>query len=125
MICSFRIRFLSHYPKIKNGRRLGLGSGLVLAGLLLIKRRRAKGRNEHEVDENLVERHIRYPNLTCFAFLLRGFISGKRVPVYPVWGVFLVEIRGKNEELYALEAKKFPLSRWERAARQPAGWRAG
>ena len=61
----------------------------------------------------------------CFGFLLRGFISGKRVPVYPVWGVFLVEIRGKNEELYALEATKFPLSRWERAARQPAGWRAG
>ena len=61
------------------------------------------------MDENLVERHIRYPNLTCFAFLLRGFISGKRVPVYPVWGVFLVEIRGKNEELYALEATKLSI----------------
>ncbi len=45
---------------------------------------------------------------TCFAFLLRGFIGGKRVPVYPVQGVFLAEIRGKNEQLYALEAAEIP-----------------
>ena len=62
---------------------------------------------------------------TCFAFLLCGFIGGKRVPVYPVQEVFPAEIRGKNEQLYPLEATKFLLSRWERAARQPPGWRAG
>jgi len=39
-------------------------------------------------------------------FLLRGFIKRQRVRVYPVQGVFLAEIRGKDEQLYALDATK-------------------
>ena len=35
-------------------------------------------------------------------FLLPGFIKRQRVPVYPVQGVFLGEIRGKDDRLYAL-----------------------
>ena len=39
-----------------------------------------------------------------FLFLLRGFIKRQRAPVYPVHGVFLAEIRGKDEQFYALAA---------------------
>src|SRR5262245_4821508 len=42
-----------------------------------------------------------------FAFLLRGFIKLQRVPVYPVEPVFLGEIRGKDNQLYALDATKY------------------
>src|SRR5262249_31678406 len=48
---------------------------------------------------------LRHPD--WFAFLLRGFIKRQRVPVYPVERVFLGEIRGKDDQLYALDATKY------------------
>jgi len=39
-------------------------------------------------------------------FLLRGFIKSQRVPVYPVERVFLAEIRGKDDPLYAVKVTK-------------------
>jgi len=47
---------------------------------------------------------VRYPD--CFAFLLCGFIKRQRVRVYPVKGVFVAEIRGKDDQLYAVDATK-------------------
>jgi hypothetical protein len=41
-----------------------------------------------------------------FAFLLRRFIKRQRVAVYPVERVFLAEIRGKDDQVYALDATK-------------------
>jgi len=37
-----------------------------------------------------------------FAFLLPVLIKQQRVPVYPVKGVFLPEIRGKDDQVHAL-----------------------
>src|SRR5262249_26320607 len=40
------------------------------------------------------------------AFLLRRFIKRQRVGVYPVEWVFPAEIRGKDDQLYALDVTK-------------------
>src|SRR5947208_3068982 len=52
----------------------------------------------------LLESIIRYPGL--FGFLLRDFIERQRVLVYPVERVFLAEIRGKDDQVYAVRGAR-------------------
>src|SRR5437879_11383660 len=47
---------------------------------------------------------LRYPDY--FAFLLRAFIKRQRGLVYPVYGVFLAEIRGKDDRAHAVDHVK-------------------
>jgi len=70
---------------------------------LINRKHEGKSPDEREANK-LVKRHTSI--LDCLAFLLRGFIKRQGVPVNPVCGVFLAEIHGNDDQVYAADATK-------------------
>ena len=71
---------------------------------LINRKHEGKSPDEREANK-LVKRHTSI--LDCLAFLLRGFIKRQGVPVNPVCGVFLAEIHGNDDQVYAVDATKY------------------